>query len=155
MTFLTSGGMCVKKKIMVLSVTVILFILLSGLSSSGSAEHEKNKISNLIINRCTILNDYYTGKKDYDTTYSKLAEIESQRLFSDDIELMQQYNATEFDKVIIKNVSVDKLMERAIGIPSGEITVIYKDGVKIYSISYFFSCEIKNNTIKLTNLEKI
>lgn len=144
-----------KRNILIFAGILLLFIFFCGSSDSNQSEIEKNKVTKNIIARCNILNDYYTGKKDYDDTYKKLAEIESQRLFSDDISYMDEYSETDFDVVKVKKIIIEDYKESAIGLPSGEITVIYKDGDNIYSVFYFFSAEINNKKLKLTNLEKI
>lgn len=142
-----------KNTLVIAGIALLFMILCSGITDK--TEIEKNKVMRCVITRCNVLNNYYTGKEDYDNTYKKLAEIESQRLFSEDVKHMKEYSETDFDSIKIEKTEIETYKESAIGLISGEITVIYNDGGDFYSVSYFFSAEINNNKLKLTNIEKI
>lgn len=143
-----------KKRIIVELCVFILIFLSYGATIESEAEEPLEDIAkDLIIKRCDILNNYYTGRMNFDDTYAKLATIETQEIFKLDVEHMKYYENTDFDRTSVSIIEIHEINQSSIGFLTGTTTVVYAQSHTKYNVNYRFSCEKANKHYKLCILE--
>ncbi|MBE6030907.1 MAG: hypothetical protein E7225_04865 [Clostridiales bacterium] len=107
-----------------LIIPSIIIIVLSILPGAGSVLKE-DILKSLLIERTSVLQDYYFGMVSKEETYNKLLDFETYPIITEDIESFDDHIDTDFDRVIKMSFEDIELKSSFMGYISYEAEIVW------------------------------
>lgn len=146
------------KKLFVVNLCILSVIFLTAGMAEKPASLSK-EAAEIISGRITILNSYYSGKREFDETRSRLEKIETGKILKEDVALMKGFARSDIEQIPEHKVKIKSCQGKSRGLVKGEALITYilegNQGKFKQSGRYYFTAEKKKEKLKLTQLEKL
>lgn len=144
------------KKIIIVNLCVLLILFFTA-GMLASPKDDEALIKDSMESRIKILNEYYSGAKNFDDAGRQLELVENSTLLRRDTDAMEANSATDIDKISAYDITILNFSKSSHGIISGEAEIYWRLSGHGKETSqhgiYFFTGEMMKNRMKLTQFE--